>query len=184
MENSSPSSSPPPHSPTLSSSSSGAFLSNLPSRGFLSSTVLSSNPGGIRVYICEHETLPPEDQLIHTNQTNILIRSLQLKKQKGEPGPKDANGSNAAEGSRKRASEKVMDGRASAKRSNNQSGLQPEGSGSRTSDKDLYSLTVERLRVLLKERGLSPKGKKSFEELNFLKFMQDELVARLRSANG
>ncbi|CAL1389092.1 unnamed protein product [Linum trigynum] len=172
MENSSPSSSPPPYSPTLSSSSSGAskFLSNLPSRGFLSSTVLSSNPGGIRVYICEHETLPPEDQLIHTNQTNILIRSLQLKKQKGEPGPKDANGSNAAEGSRKRASEKVMDGRASAKRSNNQNG--PEGSGSRTSDKDLYSLTVERLRVLLKERGLSPKGKK------------DELVARLRSANG
>ncbi|KAJ6294251.1 hypothetical protein OIU76_022353, partial [Salix suchowensis] len=35
------------------------FLSNLPSHGFLSSTVSSSNPGGMRVYICEHDTSPP-----------------------------------------------------------------------------------------------------------------------------
>ncbi|CAN1802355.1 hypothetical protein LINPERHAP1_LOCUS23336 [Linum perenne] len=175
MDNSSPSS-PPPYSLPLSGSNSSAskFLSNLPSRGLLSSTVLSSNPGGMRVYICEHETLPPEDQLIQTNQTNILIRSLQLKKQKGESGPKDATGSNAAESSRKRPSEKALDGRPAAKRNSSQNGPQPgaEGSGSRTSDKDLYSLTVDKLRALLKERGLSTKGKK------------EELVARLRSATG
>jgi hypothetical protein len=40
-----------------------------------------------------------------------------------------------------------------------------EGSDSRTSDKDYYSLTVERLRALLKERGLSPKGKKASIQL-------------------
>ncbi|CAN0905984.1 hypothetical protein LINGRAHAP2_LOCUS23965 [Linum grandiflorum] len=157
------SSSPPPYSLPLSTSNSGAskFLSNLPSRGLLSSTVLSSNPGGMRVYICEHETLPPEDQLIKTNQTNILIRSLQLKKQKGESGPKDASGSNAAESSKKRPSERALDGRGSAKRNSSQNGPQPaEASGSRTADKELYSLTVEKLRALLKERGLSPKGKK------------------------
>ncbi|XP_015577745.1 uncharacterized protein LOC8269244 [Ricinus communis] len=148
------------------------FLANLPSRGFLSSTVVSSNLGGMRVYICEHETTPPEGQQIKTNQTNILIRSLQLKKQKGDSSSKDAKGVTAAEGSRKRASERVQDGRASAKRSNNQTGSRQEGSDSCTSDRDLYSLTVERLRALLKERGLSPKGKK------------DELVARLRNVNG
>ncbi|KAB2019246.1 hypothetical protein ES319_D08G284900v1 [Gossypium barbadense] len=35
------------------------FLSDLPSRGHLSSTIISSNLGGMRVYICEHNTSPP-----------------------------------------------------------------------------------------------------------------------------
>lgn len=35
-----------------------------------------------------------------------------------------------------------------------------EGSKSRPHDKDFQSLTVERLRALLKEKGLSVKGKK------------------------
>ncbi|XP_073261154.1 protein LOWER TEMPERATURE 1 isoform X2 [Populus alba] len=166
------------------------FLSNLPSLGFLSSTVSSSNPGGMRVYICEHDTSPPgyalriialcsqtlpfpEGQQIKTNQTNILIRSLQLNKHKGDSSSKDVKGLTATEGSRKRAPERALDSRAPAKRGNNQIGSRQgfehtEGSDSRTSDKDYYSLTVERLRALLKERGLSPKGKK------------DELVARLR----
>ncbi|OAY30690.1 uncharacterized protein LOC110630815 isoform X2 [Manihot esculenta] len=148
------------------------FLSNLPSRGFLSSTVLSSNPGGMRVYICEHNTSPPEGQQIKTNQTNILIRSLQLKKQKGESSSKDMKGVTAAEGSRKRAPERLQDGRSSSKRSNNQICSEQGGSDSRQADRELYSLTVEKLRALLKERGLSPKGKK------------DELVARLRNLNG
>jgi hypothetical protein len=41
-------------------------------------------------------------------------------------------------------------------------------SDSRTSDKDYYSLTVERLRALLKERGLSPKGRKASIQLMFI----------------
>lgn len=44
----------------------------------------------------------PEDQHIQTNQQNILIRSLTLKKQKGESSSKDVKGAGAAEGSRKR----------------------------------------------------------------------------------
>ncbi|AED97754.1 SAP domain-containing protein [Arabidopsis thaliana] len=81
------------------------FLSDLPSRGFLSSTVVSSNPGSLRVYICEHDTSPPE------------------------------------------------------------------GSSSRTGERDFQSLTVEKLRAMLKEKGLPTKGRK------------DELIARLKSAN-
>uniref|UniRef100_A0A6N2MVL2 DET1- and DDB1-associated protein 1 domain-containing protein n=1 Tax=Salix viminalis TaxID=40686 RepID=A0A6N2MVL2_SALVM len=129
------------------------FLANLPSRGFLSSAVSSSNLGGMRVYICEHDTSPPEGQQIRTNQTNILIRSLQLNKQKGDSSSKDVKGVAASEGSRKRGAEKALNSRASAKRGNNQIGSLQDESDTLTSDKEYYSLTVERLRALLKERG-------------------------------
>ncbi|XVF08710.1 hypothetical protein REPUB_Repub07fG0027000 [Reevesia pubescens] len=152
------------------SSGASKFLSNLPSRGHLSSTVISSNLGGMRVYICEHNTSPPENQHIKTNQQNILIRSLMLNNKKGDSSSKDVKA--AAEGPRKRAAERVMDSRASAKKVNTQSSSRPEASSSHAAEKDYHSLTVERLRALLKERGLSPKGKK------------DELITRLKCING
>ncbi|KAL3839078.1 hypothetical protein ACJIZ3_023669 [Penstemon smallii] len=145
------------------------FLSNLPSRGLLSSTVLSSNPGGMRVYICDHDTSPPEDQCIKTNPANILIRSFMLKNQKRDSCSKDGKGTVANQGSRKRAAEKALDGKAAGKKA--MSSSSQEGS-SRVLDKDLQSLTVEKLRALLKEKGLSVKGRK------------DDLIARLRGVNG
>ncbi|KAG8476967.1 hypothetical protein CXB51_031044 [Gossypium anomalum] len=156
------------------SSGASKFLFNLPSRGHLSSTVISSNLGGMRVYICEHNTSPPESQHIKTNQQNILIRSLMLNDKNGDSSSKDVKA--AAEGPRKRAAERVMDSRASAKKANTQGSSQPEGSSSRAAEKDYHSLTVERLRALLKERGLSPKGKKACS--------LDELIARLKCVNG
>ncbi|XAR50324.1 hypothetical protein NMG60_11004615 [Bertholletia excelsa] len=149
------------------------FLANLPSRGLFSSTVLSSNPGGMRVYICDHDTSPPEDQLIKTNQMNILIRSLMLKNQKGGSSTKDVKGTAASEASKKRPAERALDVRASAKRpvTSTQVGSRQESSKSRVPERDFQSLTVERLRALLKEKGLSSRGKK------------DELIARLRGAN-
>ncbi|GAB2223668.1 hypothetical protein Droror1_Dr00004406 [Drosera rotundifolia] len=142
------------------------LLSNLPSRGLFSSTVTSSNLGGMRVYISERDTSPPDHQVIQTDQENILIRSLTIKRQKG-----DIKGE--TEGSRKRVPEKVVDGRASAKRvmTSTPNGAKQEASSSRVSD-NLQGLTVERLRVLLREKGLSPKGKK------------DDLIARLRTAKN
>ncbi|TYH60486.1 hypothetical protein E1A91_D08G287800v1 [Gossypium mustelinum] len=127
------------------------FLSDLPSRGHLSSTIISSNLGGMRVYICEHNTSPPEMQHIKTDQQNILIRSLMLNNNKGGSSSKDVKA--AAEGPRKRAAEKVMDSSASPKKANTKNNSQSVGSSS--------SFTVERLRALLKERGHSPKGKKA-----------------------
>ncbi|MED6159784.1 hypothetical protein PIB30_045460 [Stylosanthes scabra] len=149
------------------SSAASSFLSDLPSRGLFSSTVVSSNPGGMRVYICDHETMPPEDQHIKTNQQNILIRALTLglKKQKCDSSSKDGT-----EGSRKRASDKALDSRTSAKKANNQVTLLQEGSTSQTFNRDFHRLTVERLRNLLKSKGLSTKGKK------------EELIARLKDA--
>ncbi|KAI3885266.1 hypothetical protein MKW98_002658 [Papaver atlanticum] len=156
------------------------YLTNLPSRGLLSSTVLSSNLGGMRVYICEHDTSPPEDQVIKTNQTNILIRSLTLKNQKNNkpktPSVKDTK-STTGNVKGKRVAESAAEGNAPAKRANLSisTGNPKPAEGSRTrsttsSSKDSYqTMTVERLRTLLKERGLMVKGKK------------DELIARLRS---
>ncbi|KAL9260584.1 LOWER TEMPERATURE 1-like protein [Drosera capensis] len=132
------------------------LLSNLPSRGLFSSTVTFSNlVGGMRVYISERDTSPPDHQVIETDQENILIRSLTIKRHKG-----DIKGE--TEGSRKRVPEKVVDGRASAKRvmTSTPNGAKQEASSSRVSD-NLQGLTVERLRVLLREKGLSPKGKKA-----------------------
>ncbi|PSS07678.1 Nucleolin like [Actinidia chinensis var. chinensis] len=149
------------------------YLAGLPSRGLFSSTVIASNPGGMRVYICDHDTSPPDEQLIKTNQKNILIRSLMLKKQKGDSSSKDVKGTSPSEASRKRPAERALDGRASAKRATtSQASSRQEGSKSRVPEKDFQSLTVERLRALLKEKGLSMKGKK------------DELIARLRGGNG
>lgn len=158
-EGSSSASSMPSDSSLTATATASKLLSNLPSRGLFSSTVSSSNLGGIRVYVCDHDTAPPENQVIKTDQMNILIRSLTLKKQK----------SDVADGSRKRASDRAADGRASAKRAMTNS--QQDGSSSRAADREFQGLTVERLRALLKERGLSVKGKK------------DELIARLRNAS-
>ncbi|XP_039011092.1 uncharacterized protein LOC120140135 [Hibiscus syriacus] len=150
-------------------SSASKFLSNLPSRGHISSAFISSNLGGMRLYICEHNTSPPESQHIKKNQQNILIRSLMLNDKKGDSSSKDVKV--AAEGSRKRAAEKITDSKASTKKVNTQSSSRSEGSSSRAAERDYHSLTVERLRALLKERRLSPKGKK------------DELIARLKCGN-
>ncbi|KAI3463625.1 hypothetical protein Pfo_020288 [Paulownia fortunei] len=116
----------------------------------------------MRVYMCNHDTSPPEDQLIRTNQTNILIRSLML--QNGDSGSKDGKGTAANQGSRKRAAEKALDGKAAGKKAMSSTEL--------GSSQDLQSLTVERLRALLREKGLSVRGRK------------DELIARLRDMNG
>ncbi|KAB2067952.1 hypothetical protein ES319_A09G263600v1 [Gossypium barbadense] len=137
------------------------FLSDLPSRGHLYSTVISSNlsfAGGMRVYICEHILLL-QSQHIKTDQQNIRIRSLMLNNNKVGSSSKDVKA--AVEGPRKRAAEKVMDSSASAKKANTKNNSQSEGSSSIVAKKDYHSFTVERLRALLKERGLSPKGKKA-----------------------
>ncbi|XP_068665686.1 protein LOWER TEMPERATURE 1-like isoform X2 [Aristolochia californica] len=124
--------------------------------------------GGMRVYVCDHDTSPPAEQLIKTNQTNILIRSLTLKKQKSDSCTKDLNVKIAADNTRgKRCAERPVDGRTSTKRANLTSSSQREGTRSR-SPAEFQSLTVERLRRILKERGLSTKGRK------------DELITRLK----
>ncbi|PKA47435.1 hypothetical protein AXF42_Ash020164 [Apostasia shenzhenica] len=160
-----------PAEPQVKANSAFKHLTNLPSRGLFSSTTLSSNLGSTRVYVCDHDTSPPEDQLIKTNTTNILIRSLQINKQRNDT--KDAKA--VTENSKgKRCAARPLDGRSSAKRANTSgasgSGWH-EGTSSGSPESLYQTMTVERLRSLLKKRGLSPKGKK------------DELIARLKGAS-
>ncbi|GFQ07600.1 hypothetical protein PHJA_002904100 [Phtheirospermum japonicum] len=145
MEGGSPVS-PPPDVTAPSSGGASKFLSNLPSRGFFSSTVISSNPGGMRVYICDHDTSPPGEILVQK-----MGKALPQIKVLGK-----GNGSIYF-----RAAEKALDKAAGKKAMSNTQLGSSQGGSSRLLDKDLQSFTVERLRAFLKERGLSVKGKKA-----------------------
>ncbi|KAJ0959830.1 hypothetical protein J5N97_000464 [Dioscorea zingiberensis] len=165
----SPSPSPSPPQPSTSQEGASKHLAGLPSRGLFSSTIPSSNLGGIRVYICDHDTSPPEEQVIKTNCTNILIRALQINKQKNEE--KEANAKTAQEKKGKRSAPRTLEGKSPAKRANTggASSTSRHGSSTTPSEKALQMMTVEQLRALLRERGQSTKGKK------------DELIARLKN---
>jgi len=147
------------------------FLSNLPSRGCFSQPATSTS-GQLTVYVCQHDTAPPEEQLIKTDSTNILIRALTLNK-KGKVEPKSAAKDNkgkvpAVEESKgKRPAERVSEDKPVAKRANTGSGSTAEGGSSRLVEKDLQILTVQKLKAMLKEKGLPLKG------------IKDELIARL-----
>ncbi|KAJ3671886.1 hypothetical protein LUZ60_007965 [Juncus effusus] len=137
------------------------FLSGLPSNGNFTSGV-TSNLDSMRTYVCHHDTSPPEGQIIKTDATNILIRALQISKQKNDlkATPKG-----------KRTLIKPVD--KNAKRLNTgASSSRQESLSIGYSEQTLQSFTVEKLRALLKERGLSPKGRK------------DELVARMKARDA
>ncbi|TVU50425.1 hypothetical protein EJB05_01796, partial [Eragrostis curvula] len=62
----------------------GTLLAGLPCRGNFTESNIASSMGGLKVYICLHDTAPPEGQVVKTDANNILIRALQLSKQKSE----------------------------------------------------------------------------------------------------
>uniref|UniRef100_K3ZDJ5 DET1- and DDB1-associated protein 1 domain-containing protein n=1 Tax=Setaria italica TaxID=4555 RepID=K3ZDJ5_SETIT len=61
-----------------------SLLAGLPSRGNFTESDVASSMGGLKVYICLHDTAPPEGQVVKTDTNNILIRALQLSKHKSE----------------------------------------------------------------------------------------------------
>jgi hypothetical protein len=145
------------------------FLRNLPSRGCFTQPATSTS-GQLTVYVCQHDTAPPEEQLIKTDSTNILIRALTLGKKKGKvetKAAKDNKGKVVEETKGKRPAERVAEEKPVAKRANIGSGSAAEGGSSRLQEKDLQVLTVQKLKAMLKERSLPQKGNK------------DELIARL-----
>nr|XP_009627492.1 uncharacterized protein LOC104118028 [Nicotiana tomentosiformis] len=133
---------------------------------FLQGRLLSSSIW-IANYVSQN-VVYAEEQLIKTNQQNILIRSLMLKNQRGDYSSKDGKGISSNDNGRKRAAEKALDSRTSSKKAttSNQVASCQETSKARTPG--IQNMTVERLRILLKEKGLSLRGRK------------DELIARLK----
>lgn len=137
------------------------YLANLPSRGlFSAAAAAASNLSGMRVYVCDHDTSPPEDQLIKTDTTEISIRALQLNNQGNES--KDVNTKATRKSNRgKRSAVRMLDGRNPAKRANtgSASGISgQERSSIEIFDNSLLSLTLEQLNAL--QRGMPLAQKK------------------------
>eukprot|EP00899_Mesostigma_viride_P010621 jgi/Mesvir1/19560/Mv07032-RA.1 len=166
-----------------------SLLAGLPSSGNFTKVAPGSAIVGPppRVYICVHDTNPPEDQRVKTDATNILIRALTLKKEKKAKEKlakvEDTKG--------KRPADSSFEDKAPHKRQNvlgmsTAGGLQTKKGGEGTpaacassggvgggrEHDQLAALTVESLKVMLREKGLPTKGRK------------DELVSRLLAESG
>eukprot|EP00850_Spirogloea_muscicola_P022842 SM000314S12186 [mRNA] locus=s314:69334:70564:- [translate_table: standard] len=107
---------------------------------------------------------PPAAQHIRTDPTNILIRALELKRKTHEeslkgPKPEKRGGKEEARAESHSDGEQPL-----VKRAASSKGLRGEtvgGSSARkTTETDLHDYTVEKLKALLREKGLSSVGKK------------------------
>ncbi|EFJ11126.1 hypothetical protein SELMODRAFT_271942 [Selaginella moellendorffii] len=135
-------------------------LLGLPCRGNFTSVVPSSSLGGLRVYVCDSDPRPGV-QVVKTDSTNILIRSLMLKKPKEQEAQDKAKQADAPK--KKRA---AADKPESSKSSKKKKVDTASGSAS------YEGYTVEMLRTALKEKGLPVKGRKS------------DLITRLKKASS
>eukprot|EP00897_Mesotaenium_endlicherianum_P009533 jgi/Mesen1/8608/ME000050S08025 len=147
-----------------------AWLANLPSQGnFTKSASVTSST--LPVYICDHDTAPPEDQVIKTDATNILIRALTLKKARehSKAAPADTKGKRAADGPTEEQPLGVKRSKAGV-HGRSAGGSSTAGGSGKVSERELSGMTVDKLKLHLRERGLSTRGKK------------EELVARARDA--
>jgi hypothetical protein len=60
---------------------SSSFLKNLPSKGLLTATTVTTTKHSavqqeIPRYVCDHDTATPEGCVIQSDQTSLLLRSL------------------------------------------------------------------------------------------------------------
>ncbi|GAQ79458.1 hypothetical protein KFL_000310090 [Klebsormidium nitens] len=146
------------------------LLVDLPSRG---NFVHAGPPvqGAPSLYVCDHDTQAPDDQIITTDPTNILIRALTLRKDvkgraKGGGGIADARKGKTKDGGDakgKRVADRQPEGKQSAKRQNIGSSREETNGaspGGYYTEQELQSFTVERLKTLLKEHGYPLKGRK------------------------
>ena len=73
------------------------MLDNLPKRG-LCSAARPALHGAARIYVPVHDTAPPADQVVRTDGTNLLIRSLQLHHEREERARKAGGEKRGADG--------------------------------------------------------------------------------------
>eukprot|EP00887_Chlorella_sp_A99_P001386 scaffold8.g1386.t1 len=158
-----------------------AALEGLPSRG----TLVSIQPGAVfsappAPYIADHDTAPPVHQVVRSDPTSLLIRTLHTKKAKEEAKRKQAKAADKG----KRPADDGEGGR-SAKRPAHDAagpsggGAGPSGAGPGTAaglppptqthytKLGLQSKTIKELQAILKSWNLAVSGKK------------DDLIARI-----
>ena len=124
------------------------LLNDLPSCGTLTSARPTSH-GTLAPYLAAHDTSAPAEQQIRSDGTHILVRTLQLKKEKEERERKANQGKASAEGGAEQAA---------SKRARLAAELQGEGS---LSEAAVKGFTVDKLKSALQSRGLTVGGKKA-----------------------
>mmetsp|Transcript_22230 Transcript_22230/g.37140 ORF Transcript_22230/g.37140 Transcript_22230/m.37140 type:complete len:177 (+) Transcript_22230:282-812(+) len=153
------------------------LLDGLPSRGYFT----SGNGNFLRVgaqrmptYVCEHDTAPPEHQVITTDPTNILIRDLLHKKHKEErqkgksesdskgKSESDPKGKRPADGTISPEPKRLFTNASAVASGSGQRGTSSSKNSSFT-EVELNEMTVDKLKALLRDKGQVTKGKK--EEL-------------------
>ncbi|KAG7669385.1 hypothetical protein Ndes2526B_g05704 [Nannochloris sp. 'desiccata'] len=149
------------------------FLKNLPSRGLLTSV----QPGSAFVsapvpYIAAHNTAPPPDQVVKTDPTSLLIKSLQSRKAKEDGMKKKTTRQPADKG--KRPAEGAADGEGSkpAKKGTGASDAGPSNAPAQAGPSTLppaeteYTIellskkTIKDLQAILKAWSIPISGKK------------------------
>eukprot|EP00890_Picochlorum_soloecismus_P006816 jgi/Picsp_1/95/NSC_00095-R1_sap domain-containing protein len=143
------------------------LLVNLPSRGLLTGVqagaVFYSAPAS---YIAMHDTSPPSSQVVKTDPSSLLIKSLQARKGKKAVAKRDAKG--------KRSAEQDASGRVVTKKSaveGSASGSRPsaggqeqqqgdEGAGQQRNRSELEAKTVKELQSILQSMNLPVSGRK------------------------
>lgn len=142
-----------------------SFLEGLPVRGNLTEGAVCLSKR-VPTYVCDHDTSAPAHQVITTDTTNILIRSLRIKRGKEEGSKQDRAGNG------KRTADSPLDNLARPQKRAAGKGKEEEPKGQKMSEKELEALTVDKLKALLKEKGCTVKGKK------------EELLARVKKLMG
>ncbi|KAK9809951.1 hypothetical protein WJX72_002364 [[Myrmecia] bisecta] len=164
------------------------MLANLPCRG----TLVAPAPGAVisrspPTYVCAHETEPPDDQVVTTDPTHILIRSQQNKKKaeqrakqergkgvdKGKGAAADKGKGAAADRGKRPAAAAPAEQPAGTKRQHTEGAgtsksaeeAGPSGSGTaarsvRYTVQQLQAKTNKDLADLLKSRGQAARGRK------------------------
>jgi hypothetical protein len=140
------------------------LLDNLPSSGTCTAARPGSH-GGLAPYVAAHDTAPPAEQVIGTDSTNLLIRTLTLKKEREERARKEAEG--AGKGKRKEAEGGGAGGAGggaggsgapAAKRAAPDEGGEGGGVTTRAAAR---GFDVKQLKAALQKRGLPVSGNKA-----------------------
>ncbi|GAB4820663.1 hypothetical protein N2152v2_007709 [Parachlorella kessleri] len=143
-----------------------SLLGNLPSRG----TLTCIQPGAAFTapptpYIAAHDTAPPENQVVRTDPTSILIRALQSRKAK-EDAKKKAKAADKGKrpiedgGEVGRASKRAADGAGPSNAAAVAGPSVPAPSEAQFTKLGLQAKTIKDLQIVLKAWNLATGGKK------------------------
>ena len=125
------------------------LLDNLPSRG-LCSAPRPALHGAPRVYVPVHDTAPPADQVVRTDATSLLIRSLTQQREREERARK----AGAPPAGEKRGADGAA-GAPAAKRPAVELPPEPHTAAA------IRGFTVPQLKAALQRKGLPVSGKKA-----------------------